>query len=114
MVVWTAICFIYYGITLLLPTILQRVFVRAKANHNFKYIYMIAISALEILSYSLAPRIMNNPRVGRKKAVYSCLFITFLGSLSIIAFGEENIFALFVLMAIVKTTNTVSFAVLLD
>ena len=37
---WFAVCFIYYGIMILLPTILQQVFSKNHASSNFKYFFL--------------------------------------------------------------------------
>lgn len=41
---WFSVCFIYYGVMLLLPSILQRVFSKTNESRNFKYLFIVMIS----------------------------------------------------------------------
>ena len=41
---WFSVCFIYYGVMLLLPSILQRVFSKTNESQNFKYLFIVMIS----------------------------------------------------------------------
>ena len=84
---WFSICFIYYGIMILLPTILERVFEKSHSNKNFKYMFLIAISMIEVAGFFLSSKIMDHPKVGRKKGVYYGLAIVFTVSLLIILMG---------------------------
>ena len=43
---WFSVCFIYYGVMLLLPSILQRVFERTHGSNNFKYMFIVIISVV--------------------------------------------------------------------
>lgn len=58
---WMTVCFIYYGIMLLLPTILTRVFVNANKDPNFKYIFLIIIAIVEVGGFYIASYIMDHP-----------------------------------------------------
>ena len=95
---WFAVCFIYYGIMLLLPTILYRVFQdgggegersTSSTSHqeNFKYLFLIAISLVEVAGFYLATSIMDHPSIGRKKGVFYGLFTVGLASLLIFLLG---------------------------
>jgi hypothetical protein len=84
---WFAICFIYYGIMILLPTILERAFEKSHSNQNFKYIFLIAISVIEIGAFFLSSKITDHPDIGRKKGVYYGLAIIFIVSVLIILVG---------------------------
>ena len=81
------VCFIYYGIMLLLPTILTRVFVNAKRDPNFKYIFLIAIAIVEVGGFYVASFIMDHPEIGRKKGVYYGFFIVCLSAILILICG---------------------------
>lgn len=87
MFIWISINFIYYGLSMLLPTILERVFAKAKADPNFKYAYMIGISLIELCSYVVGPSLIDHPDIGRKRAIYSCLMVTFVLTIIIIVLG---------------------------
>jgi len=43
MLAWFAVCFIYYGVMLFLPSILAR---NAEMTYNFKYFFLIVISVI--------------------------------------------------------------------
>ena len=43
---WFSVCFIYYGVMLLLPSILQRVFEKTHGSDNFKYMFIVIISVV--------------------------------------------------------------------
>ena len=64
---WLSIYFIYYAVTLLLPTILQRLFFKNQASRQFEYIYLAGLSALQFICYIVSPMLMNHPALGRKK-----------------------------------------------
>lgn len=84
---WFSVCFIYYGIMLLLPSILQRVFDKKHTNNNFKYFFLVAISVVELLSFYLSSTLMDHPQIGRKKGVYYGLTIILITTLAIILLG---------------------------
>lgn len=67
---WFTVCFIYYGVMILLPSILQRVFSRTHSNQNFKYLFIVVISIVEVAAFYLSSMIMDHPNIGRKKSVY--------------------------------------------
>ena len=109
---WFTVCFIYYGIMLLLPTILERVFKKSHHNPNFKYLFLIAISCIEVAGFYLSTVVMDHPRVGRKKAVYYGFVGVFVGACAILGFGEENVVVLFGMLSVIKFVITATFMVL--
>ena len=55
---WFTACFIYYGIMLLLPTILQRVFQKSTRNKGIKYIFLVVLSIIEVIAAYLGLALM--------------------------------------------------------
>lgn len=78
LVSWFSVCFIYYGVMILLPSILERVFV--KRDQNFKYLFIVAISIIEVAGFYGSSIIVDHPLVGRKKGVYYGIIIIFVVS----------------------------------
>ena len=72
---------------------------------------MVAISLVEVISFFLSSKIMDHPKVGRKKGVYYGLFIVLFFSLMIIMVGEDNIMLLFAAFAIIKFIISMVFMV---
>lgn len=84
LIAWFSVCFIYYGIFLLLPTILSR---NKKTTYNFKYMYLIVVTTVEIICFYFSKKLMDHPSLGRKKTVYIGFFVISLCSLLLIIFG---------------------------
>ena len=84
---WTAACFLYYAIMLMLPSILSR---NNSFSSNFQYIFLIVISAVETFAFYGAKIVMDHPEYGRKRSVYLGYSIMFILSLAITVFGESN------------------------
>lgn len=84
LVAWFSVCFIYYGIFLLLPTILAR---NQRTTYNFKYMYLIAVTAVEIVCFHFSKKLMDNPMLGRKKTTYLGFLVIGLCSLMLIVYG---------------------------
>lgn len=84
---WFSVCFIYYGVMLLLPSILQRVFQKTHGSDNFKYMFIVIISVVEVASFYLSSKIMDHPSIGRKKSVYYGFFVIFIVTFLIMIFG---------------------------
>lgn len=81
---WFSVCFIYYGILLLLPTILAR---NTATSYNFKYISLIAISIVEMLCFYFSRTVMDHPDIGRKKSTWVGFAIVALCSILLIVVG---------------------------
>jgi hypothetical protein len=71
MVAWFSACFIYYGIFLLLPSILAR---NHATSYDMKYLALIVINICELTCFFFVMPIIDNPLYGRKKTMW----ITFL------------------------------------
>ncbi len=110
LVAWFSVCFIYYGIFLLLPTILSR---NQKTSYNFKYMYLIAVTMVEIVCFYLSKRLMDHPNFGRKKTIYIGFFVIALCSLFLVIFGQDNILVLMIAFLVMKIFITVTIMVLL-
>lgn len=108
---WFTVCFIYYGIMILLPSILVEVFGSSKEDENFKYLFIVGVSAIEASGFFLASKIMDHPRIGRKKGVYYGLGITFAASLLLPFIGKNNAWALFAAFSTIKFFISVTFMV---
>jgi hypothetical protein len=80
---WFSVCFIYYGILLLLPTILSR---NQAASYNFKYMSLIIISVFEMLCFYFTKNLIDHPSFGRKRSTYLGFGIVALCSLFLIVF----------------------------
>lgn len=80
---WFSVCFIYYGILLLLPTILSR---NQVVSYNLKYISLIIISVFEMLCFYFTKNLIDHPNFGRKRSTYLGFGIVALCSLFLIIF----------------------------
>lgn len=85
---WFSVCFIYYGVMILLPSILQRVFSRTHTNQNFKYLFIVVISMVEVAAFYFSSKIMDHPNMGRKKSVYYGFTTILIVTVLILIFGE--------------------------
>ena len=112
LVSWFTVCFIYYGVMILLPSILERVFIKSKRDQNFKYLFIVAVSVIEVGGFWGASMIMDHPQVGRKKGVYLGMGIVCIISVFIILMGEDNIMLLFIAFGIIKFVISATFMVL--
>jgi len=110
-VVWLCSYFIYYAVTLLLPTILQRLFFKSQASRQFEYIYLAAMSVLQLGCYAVSPIIMNHPALRRKNSICIGFAIQGVGGVLTMLFGNSSPYALFVLMALIITSNSIAGAV---
>lgn len=55
---WTAGCFLYYAVMLMLPSILAR---HSDFTENSQYIFLIVISSVETVSFYGAKIVMDHP-----------------------------------------------------
>lgn len=101
-VIWLSICFISYGMTLLLPTILERVFKKSQVHSSYKYLFMMLTSVIEVVGYCISPTLSDNLLFGRKKTVYSSLLIIILCSILILFTGEYNLLPIMISLGIIK------------
>lgn len=108
---WFSVCFIYYGVMILLPSILQRVFSGSSSNQNFKYLFIVVISIVEVAAFYLSSKIMDHPKIGRKRSVYYGFFTISIVTGLIFVFGEENKFMLFAVFIIIKFVISTTFMV---
>ena len=97
---------------ILLPSILDRVFINAHRDVSFKYVFLIVVSFFEIIGYSITSYVVDHPQIGRKKGVYYGLFIVCAMCIGILVIGEDNIVVLFILMSVIKFMISISFMVL--
>ena len=107
---WFSVCFIYYGIFLLLPTIISR---NQKSSYNFKYIYLIIVTLVEILCFQLSKWLMDNPMLGRKKTIYLGFFVIAVCSGFLLLIREDFIVVLMVLFLVIKMFITITIMVIL-
>jgi hypothetical protein len=106
---WFSVCFIYYGIFLLLPTIISR---NQKSSYNFKYIYLIIVTLVEILCFQWSKWLMDHPMLGRKKTIYLGFFVIAICSGFLLLIREDNIIALMVLFLVIKMFITITIMVI--
>lgn len=108
---WFSACFIYYGVMLLLPSILQRAFNKTHSNQNFKYLFIVVISIVEVASFFFSSKIMDHPLIGRKRSVYYGFAAIFIVTVLIIIAGEENTYLLFLAFVVIKFVVSSTFMV---
>lgn len=105
---WTAACFLYYAVMLMLPSILAR---HSDFTSNSQYIFLIVISSVEVVSFYSAKLVMDHPDFGRKRSVYLGYGVMFILSSSLIIFGESNMLFLMVVFVGLKIFSTSCFMV---
>ena len=108
-VCWATVCFIYYGIMILLPTILAKVY--SSEDVNIKYIFLMVVSLFEVAGFFVARMVIDHPRVSRKRGVYLGLLLISVSSFLAI-FTRESILGLFLLMAVMKLVISATFMIL--
>jgi hypothetical protein len=84
MIAWFSACFIYYGIFLLMPSILAR---NHATSYDLKYLTLIVINFFEIGSFFLIKPIIDNPLFGRKKTLIYTFLIVVFSALIVCIFG---------------------------
>lgn len=97
---------------ILLPSILQRVFTRTHSNQNFKYLFIVLISIVEVAAFFFSSKIMDHPKIGRKRSVYYGFAAIFIVTVLILICGEENKFILFTAFVVIKFVASATFMVL--
>jgi hypothetical protein len=107
MFAWLSDYFIYYGVTLIFPTILKSLLVNSKIQ-GIMYFYLGALALLEMAANGAAPFILNHPLLGFKKGFFYCFLFTLICSLLIVIVGNGNLFALFFFIAIIKIANSLT------
>lgn len=73
---------------ILLPSILQRVFSKTHGSQNFKYLFIVLISIVEVAAFYFSSKIMDHPQIGRKRSVYYGFIAIFIVTLLILVCGE--------------------------
>ena len=112
-IVWLSNYFVYYAITLLLPTILQKLFFKSHSSRYFEYIYLAAMSVLQLGCFAIAPVIMNHPNFRRKRTLSLAFIVQGLCGLIAMFFGNINPYFLFVFMALIITVNSIAESVVM-
>ena len=107
-IVWLSNYFVYYAITLLLPTILQQLFFKSHSSRYFEYIYLAAMSVLQLGCFAVAPIIMNHPNFRRKRTLSLAFIVQGLCGFLAIFLGNSNPYVLFVLMGLIITVNSIA------
>lgn len=108
-VAWFSVCFIFYGILLLLPTILAQ---NSASSYNFKYVSLIVISLVEMFCFYFSKTIMDHPDVGRKKSTYVGLGFVTIFSLFLMMIQENQTYLLLGVFLLIKIFITMTFMVL--
>lgn len=109
-VAWFSVCFIFYGILLLLPTILAK---NTASSYNFKYISLIVISLVEMFCFYFSKTVMDHPDMGRKKSTYYSFGFVTIFSVFLMMIQEDQTFLLLGTFLIIKIFITMTFMVLL-
>ena len=110
-VAWFSVCFIFYGILLLLPTILAH---NTATSYNFKYVSLIVISLVEMFCFYFSKSIMDHPEMGRKKSTYIGFgFVTIL-SVFLMMIKEDQTYLLLGMFLFTKIFITTTFMVLFE
>jgi hypothetical protein len=81
---WTSICFMYYAVMLILPSILNR---NNSFTENFQYVFLVFISIVECFSFKVSNSVMDHPSFGRKRSLYLGVGIMCIFSVIILVFG---------------------------
>lgn len=81
---WTSVCFLYYAVMLILPSILNR---NQTFSNSFQYFFLIVISIVECFSVFASKIVMDHPDFGRKRSLYLGFGIMFILSVIIVTFG---------------------------
>lgn len=110
LVAWFSACFIYYGILLLLPTILSR---SSTTSYNMKYISLIVMSLFEMLCFFFTKKLIDHPSFGRKRSTYLGFLILGLCSVFLIFFEQFSTLVLLGAFLIMKIFITITFMVFL-
>ena len=66
---------------------------------------------VEVAAFYLSSKIMDHPKMGRKRSVYYGFFIISIVTGLIFIFGEENKFMLFTVFIIIKFVISATFMV---
>ena len=111
---WFTTCFIYYGVMLLLPSILGRVFGESSKERAFKYLFLISVTMVEVLSFAVCFYIMDHPAMGRRRSTYLGLAIVFAVSCLMVILGEDQRILLFAMFVVIKFMVTAVFMVPVD
>jgi len=101
---WFAASFIYYGLAVLLPSILDKTFKHYGLSSNLKHVFLIGVASVEVLSHCLSSLVIDHPSIGRKRAVSYSLSVVFLASFGIVVVGLKSMVVLFLMFAILKYT----------
>jgi hypothetical protein len=107
-VAWFSVCFIFYGILLLLPTILAR---NTATSYNFKYVSLIVIAVVELICIHFSKTVMDHPDFGRKKSTYIGLGIVAICSVLLMLVDETNRYLLLGMFLLIKIFITTTFMV---
>ncbi len=110
MVAWFSACFIYYGIFLLLPSILAR---NNATSYDTKYLALIVINICELLSFYLVLPMIDNPMFGRKRTMFITFLIVAFVSLVLTQTGEGNTVILLVSFLVMRMAIAIN-AVVID
>lgn len=109
---WFVAMFIYYGILLLLPSILQELFASAK-NYNFKYFFIFMVTAVEVGFYKFNQLLMDNPRIGRKKCVFYGAISSFILFILVMLIGVSYPSLLLIIFILVRLGIILMFLVII-
>ena len=107
MVAWFSACFIYYGIFLLLPSILARNYA---TSYDTKYLALIIINIFELFSFFFGLPMIDNPTFGRKRTMWITFLIVTGFSFLLTQTGESNtpiLLISFLMMRIAIAINAV-------
>lgn len=107
-VAWFSVCFIFYGILLLLPTILSQ---NTSTSYNFKYVSLIVISLVEMFCFVFSKTVMDHPDMGRKKSTYIGFGCAAIFSLLLMMISEDQTYLLLGMFLVIKILITMTFMV---
>jgi MFS family permease len=108
---WFVSLFVFYGIMLLLPTILQSLF-SSTGSYNFKYLFIFMVTAVEFCCYNIWQFLMDHPRIGRKKSVYYGVLSSFILFIFVILMGSSYPLLLLLVFLLVKFGISLMFLVI--
>jgi hypothetical protein len=102
-ITWFSLCFMYYGIMLLLPLMLAN---RLNSNIKFNYLILVAVNSMELMGMYSSYVIIELLAVGRKKTM-SLTFLVVLVASAMLFIIDAGPLLLGILLVLVKFSATI-------
>jgi hypothetical protein len=102
-ITWFSLCFMYYGIMLLLPLMLAN---RLNSNIKFNYLILVAVNSMELMGMYSSYVVIELLAVGRKKTM-SLTFLVVLVASAMLFIIDAGPLLLGILLVLVKFSATI-------